>query len=237
MSVRFSGMGSGAWGEASGGLAVEGDDVAHAQGPEQFGHDDTAYGVDRINGHCEVGLADGLDIDEVHGKNLLDVAAHICCVGIYVTEFMHACEVEVFGLGDAEHFGTFGGVKEFAALVQELEGVPLYGIVRCGEDETAACVLAGDGEFGCRSGGKVDVDNIEAGAHEGAYDEVLDHRTGETCVAADRLSVREVLVVVEDMNLANAAVNLTISRGVRPSPTGPPIVPRIPDIDLISAIM
>ena len=35
------------------------------------------------------------------------------------------------------------------------------------------------------------------------------------------------------INVAKAEVNFTISMGVRPSPIGPPMVPRIPDIDLI----
>ena len=39
------------------------------------------------------------------------------------------------------------------------------------------------------------------------------------------------------INVAYAAVNFTISRGVRFSPLGPPIVPRIPDMDLINVIM
>ena len=39
------------------------------------------------------------------------------------------------------------------------------------------------------------------------------------------------------MNLAKAAVNFTISSGVRPSPAGPPIVPRIPEIDFMSDIL
>ena len=38
------------------------------------------------------------------------------------------------------------------------------------------------------------------------------------------------------MNEAYAAVNFTTSTPLRPSPTGPPIVPLIPDIDLINAI-
>ncbi len=45
-----------------------------------------------------------------------------------------------------------------------------------------------------------------------------------------------VLVVVLRMNVAYAAVNLTMSSGERPSPGAPPIVPRMPEIDLMSDI-
>ncbi|CUP44213.1 Uncharacterised protein [Segatella copri] len=38
------------------------------------------------------------------------------------------------------------------------------------------------------------------------------------------------------MKVAYAEVNLTISSGFKVSPAGPPIVPRIPEIDLISVI-
>jgi hypothetical protein len=37
-------------------------------------------------------------------------------------------------------------------------------------------------------------------------------------------------------NVAKADVNFTTSRGLNPSPGRPPIVPRIPDIDLIKLI-
>jgi hypothetical protein len=37
------------------------------------------------------------------------------------------------------------------------------------------------------------------------------------------------------IQVPNAAVNFTTSRGVRLSPGLPPMVPRIPEIDLISA--
>ena len=40
-----------------------------------------------------------------------------------------------------------------------------------------------------------------------------------------------------EINFAYAEVNLTISIGVKESPTFPPIVPLIPDIDLIRVII
>jgi hypothetical protein len=38
------------------------------------------------------------------------------------------------------------------------------------------------------------------------------------------------------MKAAKAEVNLTMSNGLRPSPGDPPMVPLIPDIDLIKVI-
>ncbi len=61
---------------------------------------------------------------------------------------MHTSEVEVFGFGNSENFGTFASVEELAALVEELEGVPLYGVVRSREDEAATRVLAGHSQLG-----------------------------------------------------------------------------------------
>ena len=49
--------------------------------------------------------------------------------------------------------------------------------------------------------------------------------------------VFDVLVVVRRMNVAYADVNLTRSSGVSESPAGPPIVPLIPEIDLINDIL
>ena len=42
--------------------------------------------------------------------------------------------------------------------------------------------------------------------------------------------------VVARRKVAYAAVNFTTSRGVSPCPGAPPIVPRMPDIDLMSDI-
>ena len=46
----------------------------------------------------------------------------------------------------------------------------------------------------------------------------------------------DLLVVVLRINVAYAEVNFTMSKGFNPSPAWPPMVPRIPEIDLISVI-
>ena len=47
----------------------------------------------------------------------------------------------------------------------------------------------------------------------------------------------EVFVVDLRIKVAYAAVNFTMSRGLNPSPALPPIVPLMPEIDLINDIM
>ena len=37
--------------------------------------------------------------------------------------------LEVLGSGDAQYLGAFGSVQELAVAVQQLQGVPLTGIV------------------------------------------------------------------------------------------------------------
>ena len=48
---------------------------------------------------------------------------------------------------------------------------------------------------------------------------------------------RPSVLALRFMNVAYAVVNLTMLSGLRVSPVGPPIVPRIPEIDLISVIV
>jgi hypothetical protein len=130
------------------GVAVQLHNVLYAECAEELRHNDAAYRIDSVDCNGEVGFGNSVDIDQRESEHLLDVPAHVGRIGIYMTEFVHTSEVEVFGFGNSENFGTFASVEELAALVEELEGVPLYGVVRSREDEAATRVLAGHSQLG-----------------------------------------------------------------------------------------
>ena len=54
-------------------LGVEPFDLLHAQLAEQLGQDDAAHGVDRVDSHLEMSLADGFHINEFEGFDGIDV--------------------------------------------------------------------------------------------------------------------------------------------------------------------
>ena len=147
-SGEIFGDGLGSVREIAGGGAVELDDFLHAERAEELRDDDATNGVHRVDSDGETGFGDSLAVDERQGEHLLDVPAVVGGVGVDLSEIVDFCESELSGVGYAEHLGAFLRVEELAFLVEKLEGVPLAGIVRCGEDESAACVLAGDGKLG-----------------------------------------------------------------------------------------
>ena len=171
-------------GEVAGGLEVEARHLCYAELAEQFGQDDAAHGVHRVDGHAEVGLADGLHIDEFEELHHLDVAlVEVEVLGV-AAEVVYIGEGEVLLVGDAHYFGGFFGRKELTLLVEELQGVPLARIVTGGDDDAAHGALHRHGELGGRRRGKADVEYIEAHAHEGAAHYVRYHFARYAGVAA-----------------------------------------------------
>ena len=107
---------------------------------------------------------------------------------VFPREFADAVdvhEIEVTGLGHPLEGLAFGIGEEFALFVQELEGVPLLGIVRGGEDDAAVGVLEKDGHFGRRSRGQAGVDHVDAAGQERTAHHVVDHFAGNARIAAD----------------------------------------------------
>ena len=136
-------------GEVACGLAVEFYDFFYAECGKELRDDNTADGVDGVDGYGEVGVGDSFAVDEGQGEHGFDVSAVVGGIGAYGAEVVDGREcVFAFG-GDAEHFFTFGVVEEFTARVEEFKGVPLYGVVGCGEDKSAVGPFGSDGDFGC----------------------------------------------------------------------------------------
>jgi len=102
-----------------------------------------------------------------------------------MTEVIDGSEVIFVGSGDAEHFLAFGVAEEFAVFVEQFEGIPLFGVMRGGENQAAASVLGHNGDFSRRRRGEADIDDVEAHRDEGSDDDVRDHLARETGVAAD----------------------------------------------------
>ena len=74
-------------------------------------------------------------------RQVLAVSAQLAHLGI----------VESLGLGNTKHLVAFFLVEELALLVQQLQGIPLFGIVGSGQDDTAAGPFHGHGQFGSGS--------------------------------------------------------------------------------------
>ena len=167
----------------SGSLTVELYNVFHAERTEQLGDDDAAYGVDSIYRHSEVGFGNRVAVHEFKGEHLVYVLAVVGGVDLFVAELHHVGKlIRVVGC-NGEHLFALGVVEEFSLLVEELQGVPLGGVVGCGDDYAAAGSFGHNGHFGGGSRGEADVDNIKSHAAESGNNDAAHHLSGEACVA------------------------------------------------------
>ena len=170
-------------GEVARGLAVEGD-AFHAEALQQARHDDAAHGVDGVEHHLEAGLADRFRVHGLQGQDGVDVLVGEVML-LDAAQLVHRGEVEVARFREVQDGLAFGRGEEFAVLVEQLEGVPLARVVAGGQDDAAVCAGEADGQLRGRGGGEAALHHVHAAGHEGAADELLDHRAAEARVAAD----------------------------------------------------
>ena len=171
--------------EVAGRFGEEACDGLHAELFQELRQDDAADAVDAVEGDAEVCLLDGFHIHKVEAKHHVDVLLVVGVVFAIRTKVIDVGVLEVFCFSDAEHFVAFLFVEELAAGVEQLQGVPHAWIVAGCDDDAAAGAFHGDGNFGGGRRGEADVDHVEAHAHERAADHILDHRSGDACVATD----------------------------------------------------
>lgn len=111
----------------------------------------------------------------VDGVEILGIGAEIVDFG----------ERYFAAFGEAEDFGAFGCIDEFAAGVEEFKGVPMLGVVGGGDDDAAISMFVDNRHFGGGGCGEARFDDVHAHSDEGADDEVVDHSAGEACIATD----------------------------------------------------
>ena len=135
-------------GEVAGGLSVEARYVRHAELSEEFRQNDAAHGVHGVDGHVEVGAADGFHVYEFEVLDEFDVTLVVAEVLGVAAEAVHVGILKVAAVGKAHHLRGFGGGEELTLLVEEFQGVPLAGVMAGGDDDAAASLFHRDGQFG-----------------------------------------------------------------------------------------
>ena len=169
----------------AGGFAVQQGHLRHAELPEQLGNDDTAHGVHCVEGNSEVRTTNGFHVDKLELLDQFNVTLVVAVVLNETTEVVDVYKLISFGVGGTHHFAGFRRGKELSLFVEELEGVPLAGVVTGRDDHTTAGTFHGNGQFGRRRGSQTDVDHVEAHAHQRTADDLADHLTGDARIAAD----------------------------------------------------
>ena len=177
-------QGLGVVGELSCALAVQ-NLVVDAQCLEQLGQDDAANGVDGVGTDAELAGLDSLDISQTEVEHRLHMTLVHGVVPHDAAQLLDGCIVEVLSLSNAQHLCAVGSRQELAIAVEQLQGVPLRGVMRCGDDDAAVGLVPAYGQLCGRCRGQPDVDDFVAHADECAADDVAHHGSADTSVASD----------------------------------------------------
>ena len=149
-----------------------------------------------------------------------------------LADMVHIRENEVLVFGQRQHPLALGVAQKFSLGIQELQGVPLAGVVRCGDDDAAVGPVRRNGQFGSRRSAESDVHYVRAAAQQRAFDDVADHFARNTGVAThDDFEPFPGCGFGDETHVSGGEFN-DIER-VRFSVAGPPIVPRMPEMDLM----
>ena len=166
------------------GRAVHLHHLGHAQGLQQLGHGDAAHGVHGIHGHLESTGPDGLHIHQVQCKDGRDVLVGPAFIHAHSAQVIHRCEGKLLALRQAEHFGPQLRADELPLGVEQLQGIPLLGVVAGGEDDAGIGFLPGHGHLGGGGGGQPEVDHFKAEADQRAAHQVGHHGAAGAGIAA-----------------------------------------------------
>ena len=166
------------------GLTIE-EGSLHAERLEQVGQDLATHRVDRVDDHLEVSLLDGLHIHKLQGEHRVDVALVERVVLRVMAEAVNVSILKILSCSDVEHLVAVVLRQELTLLVEQLERIPVAGVVAGGDDDTTCSTTPLHGELCGRRSGQADVHHIVANTHERTTDHVLHHLTRDTCVASN----------------------------------------------------
>ena len=126
-----------------------------------------------------------LDVYHLERKHL----CYVCVVEVfpkyYLTQSINRGVVECLLLGQREDAFALGVIEELTVLVEQLERIPLLGVMRGGDNDAAVGLVCNYCHLGARGGAESDVDDVGAASHECAFDDVVDHGARDAGVAAD----------------------------------------------------
>jgi hypothetical protein len=150
---------------------------------EQYGHEHAAGSAHAIQANSETAVLYSWDIEERQGKNLFDVLARGILVGGDGAQPVPRRSGDIT-VNDSSHVGRFGAVEEQPGRPDELEGIPLNGVVTRGDCKTARRAMVLYGELNGRSRHHSDIEDVAADGLERRVDHGLKHRTRNATVAA-----------------------------------------------------
>ena len=177
-------------GELTGAFAVQ-DLEVYTKCLEQVGQDDATYRIDGVGADTELTGLDSLDVNQTEVEHRLDMLLVHGVVLDHTTQFLHGSVVEVFLLGNSQYLSTVGCSQELTLAVEQLQRVPLCGVVRGGDDDTTVGLVPAYCQLGGWCGSQTNINHFVAHADKRATDNVAYHGTRDAAITAynDFLSV------------------------------------------------
>ena len=102
-----------------------------------------------------------------------------------LSDIVNIGEIKLLIFGQSQHALTLGIVQKLAFFVQKFECVPLLGVVRSGDNDTAISLMRNDRHLRTRSSTEANVDNINAATQERTLDDVVYHLARDTRITAN----------------------------------------------------
>ena len=157
--------------------------VFHAETVEQLRQNDSSNRVDGIHAHLEASLLHCFGIYQLKAEHVFDVPQVGLVAVDKVSQFVNRRVAEVLALGNVEHLSTVFSREELAIAVEQLQRIPLTGVVAGCDDDATVGSKRGYGKFSGGRCGQSDVHHIVAHAHESAADNVVYHHSRKARVA------------------------------------------------------
>ena len=157
--------------------------IPYAEAFQKFGEYDAAHTIDAVNTDRKAGLPYCIGIDQIQVQYGLDVTVVEAGVCNDFTQMVDLSIAEVLFLSNLKHFVAVGSCQELAFAVQQLQGIPLAGVMRRRDDDASIGTAHTDSQFGGGCGGIAYVDDVEAHAYECSAHYVTYHSPRNTAVA------------------------------------------------------
>ena len=130
-------------------------------------------------------------------QHRLDVAVGIVRMGHH-TDVIHILKIEVLVLRNAQKGLTFSGIQELTFFIQQLEGIPLFGVVGCRQNDTPLGFFKHNGHFHGRSGCQTCIHHIDTTSQQGTTNHQINHLARDPSIPAHHnfevLPARETLL-------------------------------------------
>ena len=132
----------------------------------------------------EISFADSLHINQLQCQYTVNMLLIVSIVFTIAAQMVYISKFKLFSLSDTKNFISFFLIQKLSLFIQQLQGIPLFRVMACSQNNTATCAFHSNSQFGGRSRSQADVYHIKPHPHQGSAYHVLYHLTGDAGIAS-----------------------------------------------------